>query len=100
MARPLERAIEVTLAAGLVASAALLLLGLAGGWAADLRWGVAVLLLTPVAGVVVLTVGLFAARDWLFGLVSLFVLVVLFSGIEVSVRISRKAVPVTTGSLR
>jgi uncharacterized membrane protein len=100
MTKPLERAIASALTAGLVASASLLLTGLAGGWGEGLRWGTALLLLTPVAGVVVLTVGLFLAREWLFGLVSLFVLVVLLSGIHVSFRIARAAVPVAVDSLR
>jgi Protein of unknown function (DUF1634) len=100
MAKPLERAIEAVFVAGLVASASLLLVGLAGGWGEGLRFGVALLLLTPIAGVVVLTVGLFATRDWLFGLVALFVLAVLFSGIHVSLRISRGAPNVSKTSLR
>ena len=91
MARPLERAIEAALTAGLVASAALLFVGLAGGWAEGMRWGVLVLLLTPVARVVVLTCGLFLARDWLFGFVSLFVLAVLLSGMFVSLHVTGHA---------
>ena len=100
MRKPLERAIVATLTAGLVASASLLLLGLAGGWGEGLRFGVVLLLLTPVAGVVVLTAGLFIVRDWLFALVSLFVLVVLFSGIGVSLRLTRSGPPAPTTSLR
>jgi hypothetical protein len=88
MARPLERAIEVALTAGLAASAALLLAGLVGGWGEGLRWGILLLMLTPVARVVVLTLGLFLKRDWLFGFVSLFVLAVLCSGMFVSLRLT------------
>ncbi len=88
MIRPLERAIEIALAAGLLGSALLLLAGLAGGSAAALRFGVLLLMVTPVAGVLVLTVGLFLGRDRLFGLVSLFVLTVLFSGMVVAMRLT------------
>jgi uncharacterized membrane protein len=84
MARRLDRAIEASLTAGLLASASLLLFGLASGSPGALRLGVVLLMLTPVARVVVLTLGLLLARDWSFGLVSLFVLLVLASGIFVS----------------
>ena len=43
-------------------------------------------MLTPVARVAVVTVGLALERDWTFTLVSLFVLAVLASGIWVAVR--------------
>jgi uncharacterized membrane protein len=68
-------------------SGALLLLGLPTGSLALLRWGVVLLMLTPVARVLVLTVGLFHERDYLFGALSLWILVVLASGIWVSVRL-------------
>jgi uncharacterized membrane protein len=95
MASPLERAIETVLTAGLAASAGLLVVGLAGGWPEGLRWGVVLLMLTPVVRVIVLTLGLLLRRDWLFGFVSLFVLAVLVSGIAVSLRmtIGREPVP-------
>ncbi|HEY7514903.1 MAG TPA: DUF1634 domain-containing protein, partial [Vicinamibacteria bacterium] len=75
-------------------SALLLLAGLAG-WREGLRLGIVLLLLTPVARVLVVTVGLVLARDWLFGLVSSFVLAVLLSGMFVSFRIAtqRPAAP-------
>ena len=50
-----------------------------------LRWGIVLLMLTPVARVAVVTVGLALERDWTFTLVSLFVLAVLAAGIWVAV---------------
>jgi Protein of unknown function (DUF1634) len=88
MASPLERTIETALTAGLAASATLLVAGLAGGWPQGVRFGIILLMLTPVVRVVVLTAGLFLRRDWLFGTVSLLVLAVLLSGIAVSLRIT------------
>jgi uncharacterized membrane protein len=87
MAKTYERAIEASLTAGLAASALLLLAGLAG-WREGLRLGIVLLLLTPVARVLVVTVGLLLSRDWLFGMVSLFVLAVILSGMAVSFRIA------------
>jgi len=46
-----------------------------------------------VARVVILTVGLLHERDFLFGLVSLFVLGVLLSGIVVSGRLAPRQAP-------
>jgi uncharacterized membrane protein len=83
----LERAIEVALSGGVLVSGLLLLLGLATGSLALLRWGVVLLMLTPVTRVLVLTVGLFHERDYLFGTLSLWILAVLASGIWVSVRL-------------
>jgi uncharacterized membrane protein len=93
MASPLERAIETALTAGLAASAALLVVGLAGRWPEGLRLGIILLMLTPVVRVVVLTLGLFLRRDWLFAVVSLFVLGVLLSGMAVSFRIAAFSTP-------
>jgi uncharacterized membrane protein len=84
----LARAIEVALAAGLILGAGLLAGGLALDSAPALHWGILVLLLTPVARVVVLTVGLFHERDWLFGLLSLFILAVLGASMLVGARLS------------
>ena len=82
----LARAIEVVLTLGLVASASLLSYGLLGS-ASALQWGILLLLLTPVARVVVLTVGLFHQRDWTFGLLSLFILAVLGASMLVGARL-------------
>jgi uncharacterized membrane protein len=79
----LERIIEVALTVGVLVSAALLFAGLALGAPAALRWGIVLLLFTPVARVVVVTIGLLSHKDWLFGFISLFVLAVLFSGMFV-----------------
>lgn len=83
----LERAIEVALSGGVMVSGLLLLAGLATPSPALLRSGVVLLMLTPVARVMVMTVGLFHERDYLFGSLSLWILLVLASGIWVSVRL-------------
>jgi uncharacterized membrane protein len=83
----IESLIEVALTVGLLASTALFVVGLALGSSGLLKWGILLLMLTPVARVVILTVGLLRERDVLFGLVSLFVLGVLLSGIVVSARL-------------
>lgn len=83
----LERAIEVALSGGVLVSGVFLLLGLATGSVSLIRSGVVLLMLTPVARVLVLTVGLLHERDYLFGALSLWILAVLASGIWVSVRL-------------
>ncbi len=83
----LARAIEVVLTTGIVLSAGLLLFGLTAGSAALLQWGILLLMLTPVARVVVLTVGLLHERDWLFGLLSLFILGVLGASMLVGAKL-------------
>jgi hypothetical protein len=79
--RRLERWVEVALGAGVAASGACLLLGLATDRDSVLRAGILILMLTPVVRVLVLTIGLFEAGDRRFGFVSLAVLVVLLAGI-------------------
>lgn len=91
---PLDRAIEAVLTTGVLASGGLLLAGFALGREGLLRWGILLLLMTPVARVVVVTVGLLHQRDWLFTLVSLWILAVLASGITVAIRTERA--PATT----
>jgi hypothetical protein len=71
--------IEAVLSAGLLASAALLAAGLLLSQEPLLRYGVLLLMLTPVARVIVLTLGLLLERDWSFALVSLWILAVLCS---------------------
>jgi uncharacterized membrane protein len=83
----LEDTIEVALKAGLALSTLLLLAGLLLGAEGPLRWGILLLMFTPVARVAVVTVGLAVERDSLFTLVSLFVLCVLAFGIWVAVRL-------------
>jgi uncharacterized membrane protein len=95
----LESLIEVALTVGLLASTALFVVGLALGSSGLLKWGILLLMLTPVARVVILTAGLFRERDTLFGLVSLFVLGVLLSGIVVSARLRPHPPPATAAPL-
>jgi uncharacterized membrane protein len=80
----LDRTIEVVLMGGLAVSAALLVAGLALGRADLLRWGILVLMTTPVARVVVVTIGMLRERDWLFAAVSLWILAVLASSVYVA----------------
>jgi hypothetical protein len=77
----LEGLIEATLTAGILVSAALLIAGLGLAGESALRLGIVLLMLTPVARVVILTVGLLLRRDWRFGLTSLVVLLILASGL-------------------
>jgi hypothetical protein len=86
-ARGLERAAEAALSLGLGASTLLLIGGLLGGWHAALQVGIVVLMFTPVARVVVVTIGLVHERDWPFALASLAVLAILVSGMAVAARL-------------
>jgi uncharacterized membrane protein len=86
-ARSLERVIETALGAGVAMSGMLLVAGLVLGSSAPLRWGIVLLMLTPVGRVVTLTLGLALQRDWPFMLVSLWVLGVMLTGIFVSLRL-------------
>ncbi len=82
----LEPALGGVLSTGLLASAALLLLGLLQGHEGLLRMGVIVLIGTPAAAVVVVTLLLLLRRDFLFALVSLWIVAVLASSLLVAVR--------------
>jgi uncharacterized membrane protein len=77
----LERSVEVVLTSGLTLSGGLLLAGLLLDSSPLLRWGILLLMLTPLMRVVVVTVALFRARDWTFAFVSLWVLLVLGTGL-------------------
>jgi len=81
---PLERAVEVILTVGLGLSGLLLLGGLVFGHTSLLRYGILILMITPVGRVVVVTIGLFAQRDWIFAAISLWILLVIVSGMFVS----------------
>jgi uncharacterized membrane protein len=91
---PIERAVETALVAGLAVSGALMLGGLLGGRADVVRWGVMALLLTPVLRLAVATVAFFRERDLVFGMVSLWVLLLVGSSIAVAAwRETRSARP-------
>jgi uncharacterized membrane protein len=81
----LEDVIETALKAGLALSTGLLLVGLIADASGLLRWGIVLLMLTPVVRVAVVTAGLALERDWTFTAVSFVVLAILLSGIWVSV---------------
>lgn len=82
----LDRVIEAVLTVGVLVSGLLLTAGLVSGRASVLRVGILLLLATPVARVLVVTIGMMLERDWIFTLVSLWILAVLASGIWVAVR--------------
>lgn len=76
----LDRVIEVVLTVGLLCSSALLASGLLSGRHGLLAAGIVLLMLTPVARVVVVTIDLARQRDWLFAATSAWILgVLLFS---------------------
>jgi uncharacterized membrane protein len=81
---PIERAVETALVAGLAVSGALMLGGLATVRPDVVRWGVMALLLTPVLRLAVATFAFFRERDWVFGMVSLWVLLLVGSSIAVA----------------
>lgn len=83
----LDGAVEVVLTLGLALSGLLLLAGLLAGQGRLLWAGMLVLLLTPAARVVVVTVGLVQRRDWVFALVSIWILGVLASSFYVAARL-------------
>jgi uncharacterized membrane protein len=79
--------VEAALTAGLLVASFLMLVGLASGSReAALRAGILVLLFTPVLRVVLVTAGLLARRDVVFGSISAFVLAVLASSLWVAFR--------------
>jgi uncharacterized membrane protein len=80
----LDRLIEGVLSIGVVLSGLLLLAGLARHDPALLRAGILLLMSTPVARVVVVTLALFGERDWAFGAISLWILLVLLSSLRVA----------------
>jgi uncharacterized membrane protein len=84
----LDRIVEGVLTGGLALSALLLLAGLLAGNNRALLWaGVLVLLLTPAARVVVVTVAFLQQRDWVFALVSIWILGVLASSFYLAWRL-------------
>ena len=83
----LDGVVEFVLTLGLAASGLLLLAGLLAGQGRVLWAGMLVLLLTPAARVVVVTAGLVHRRDWVFALVSIWILAVLASSFYVAVRL-------------
>ena len=80
----LDRLIEGLLSVGVVLSGLLLLVGLARHDPALLRTGILLLMWTPVARVVVVTLALVGERDWVFGAISLWILLVLLSSLRVA----------------
>ena len=84
----LEISIEAALAGGIAVSAGLMIWGLAFRQPAALRWGLFILIFTPVVRVVIMVIGLFQERDVPFSLLSLVILAVLASSFYTAARIS------------
>jgi len=82
----IERVVEAVLSVGLLLSAALLVAGLGLGQEPLLRLGVMLLIATPVVRVVVVTLGLLLERDWLFSVVSFWILSVLVWSLWLALR--------------
>jgi uncharacterized membrane protein len=97
----MEISIEVALAGGILLSAALMAWGLLAPSGAALRWGLLLLMVTPVVRVVIMVIGLFEQRDLAFGALSLVILSVLASSFYTAVQISaaRRARPPVSAPL-
>jgi len=85
--RSLERAVEGTLVGGLLAATLLLVGGVVSSREALLRFGILLLMFTPVVTVVVITIELLHEREWRFAAVAALVLAVLVSGMLVAARL-------------
>ena len=90
-ATDLDRAIEVVLTGGLLASSVLLAAGLFTGRQGLLAAGMVMLMLTPVARVVVVTIDLVRQRDWPFAATSAWILGVLLFSLYVAWRLQAPA---------
>jgi hypothetical protein len=90
-ASDLDRVIEVVLTAGLLASSVLLAAGLFTGRHGLLAAGMILLMMTPVARVVVVTIDLVRQRDWPFAATSAWILGVLLFSLYVAWRLQAPA---------
>jgi Protein of unknown function (DUF1634) len=86
----LDEVIEAVLTGGLAISSALLLAGLLLARPGLLTAGIVLLLLTPVARVVVVTIDLVRRRDWVFAATSAWILGVLLFSLFVAWGLSPK----------
>ena len=86
----LDEVIEAVLTGGLAISSALLLAGLLLARPGLLTAGIVLLLLTPVARVVVVTIDLVRRRDWVFAATSAWILGVLIFSLFVAWGLSPK----------
>jgi len=80
----LDRVIEVVLMLGVLLSGLTLVAGLVRHDETLLRFGLHLLMFTPVARVVVVTAALLARRDLVFGGISLWILFVLAGSLHVA----------------
>lgn len=80
----LDRALEALLTLGVLASGACLALGLWRDDTAVLKLGLLLLMWTPVARVVMVTLALVWQRDWVFAAISLWILGVLAGSLHVA----------------
>ena len=86
----LDEVIEAVLTGGLAISSALLLAGLLLARPGLLTAGIVLLLMTPVARVVVVTIDLVRRRDWVFAATSAWILGVLLFSLFVAWGLSPK----------
>ena len=84
----MEISIEVALTGGILVSAGLMIWGLAFRHPDALRWGLLILMFTPLARVVIMVIGLFQQRDFAFGAVSLVIVAVLASSFYTAAKIA------------
>lgn len=83
----LDRVIEGVLSVGLLCSSVLLVAGLVAARPHLLSAGIVLLMLTPLARVVVVTIDLLRQRDWAFAATSVWILGVLLFSIYVAWRL-------------
>lgn len=83
-ASELDRALEAILTVGVLLSGACLAIGLWRDNVALLKVGLLLLMWTPVARVVVVTLALVWQRDWVFAAISLWILGVLAGSLHVA----------------
>ena len=84
----LDVSLETAFTAGLIVGGLLLVAGLALGSPRSLTAGLLVVMVTPVAGAVIVTIGMVLRRDWTFALVSAAILLVLASSLYTAARIA------------
>jgi uncharacterized membrane protein len=84
----LDLSLETAFTAGLIVGGLLLVAGLALGSPRSLTAGLLVVMLTPVVGAVIVTMGMVLRRDWTFALVSAAILLILASSLYTAARIA------------
>lgn len=91
---------EAVFAGSLAASALLLLGGLLTGREALLRAGTLILVAVPIARLLLVAVHLFRQREWAFGAIALWLLVVLASSVAVALHLRPPGPPAAARTAR